>query len=62
MLGVNLDWMELRDFLPPHADPRLRVRRWPPALSRRWNWRGWARRNCAGEQVFGPLMLRRDQG
>ncbi|MFN5780259.1 MAG: segregation and condensation protein A, partial [Novosphingobium sp.] len=24
MLGVNLDWMELRDFLPPHADPKLR--------------------------------------
>ena len=24
MLGVTLDWMELRDFLPPHAEPRLR--------------------------------------
>ena len=24
MLGVSLDWLELRDFLPPHADPRLR--------------------------------------
>ena len=24
MLGVNLDWMDLRDFLPPHADPKLR--------------------------------------
>ena len=24
MLGVALDWMELRDFLPPHAEPRLR--------------------------------------
>ena len=24
MLGVTLDWMELQEFLPPHADPRLR--------------------------------------
>ena len=24
MLGVTLDWMELRQFLPPHAEPRLR--------------------------------------
>jgi segregation and condensation protein A len=24
MLGVTLDWIELRQFLPPHAEPRLR--------------------------------------
>ncbi len=24
MLGVTLDWMDLRDFLPPHAEPALR--------------------------------------
>ncbi len=27
MLGVTLEWMELRDFLPPHAEPRLRTLR-----------------------------------
>lgn len=24
MLGVTLEWMEIRDFLPPHATPELR--------------------------------------
>ncbi|MFM7349969.1 MAG: segregation and condensation protein A [Erythrobacter sp.] len=24
MLGVTLEWMEIRDFLPPHASPALR--------------------------------------
>jgi segregation and condensation protein A len=24
MLGVTLEWMEIRDFLPPHASPELK--------------------------------------
>ena len=24
MIGVTLDWMDLRDFLPKHAEPALR--------------------------------------
>jgi segregation and condensation protein A len=64
MLGVTLDWMELRDFLPPShdpgwAEPRLRARRWHPASSPRSNWRGTGKAELAQEETFGPLRLRR---
>jgi segregation and condensation protein A len=61
MLGVTLDWMELRDFLPPHSDPRLRVRRSPPASSPRWNWPSGAGGAAAGG-AFGPMHIRRVSG
>ena len=59
MLGVTLDWLELRAFLPWHADPRLRrsalASSFVAALEL-------ARRGTAElrqDESFGPLHLRR---
>ena len=60
MLGVTLDWMELRDFpAAPMPSRGCGDRRWLPASSPRWNWRGWAGRKSRQEEIFGPLHLRR---
>ncbi len=58
LLGVQLDWMELRDFLPPHADPRLRRSALASSFVAALELARLGKAELAQEQVFGPLMLR----
>jgi segregation and condensation protein A len=58
MLGVNLDWMELQDFLPPHADARLRRSALASSFVAALELARRGKAELAQEQVFGPLMLR----
>lgn len=58
MLGVALDWMELRDFLPPHADPRLRRSALASSFVAALELARLGKAELAQEQVFGPLRLR----
>ena len=59
MLGVHLDWMELRDFLPPHADPRLRRSALASSFVAALELARLGRAELAQDDVFGPLHLRR---
>jgi segregation and condensation protein A len=58
MLGVNIDWMELRDFLPPHADPRLRRSALASSFVAALELARLGKAELAQEHVFGPLRLR----
>lgn len=58
MLGVNLDWMELKDFLPPHADPKLRKSALASSFVAALELARLGKAELRQEEVFGPLMLR----
>ena len=58
MLGVKLEWMELAEFLPPHADPRLRRSALASSFVAALELARTGKAELAQEQVFGPLMLR----
>lgn len=58
MLGVNIDWMELRDFLPPHADPQLRRSALASSFVAALELARLGKAELIQEEVFGPLMLR----
>ena len=58
MLGVTLDWIELQDFLPPHADPRLRRSALASSFVAALELARIGKAELAQESVFGPLMLR----
>ena len=58
MLGVNLDWMELRDFLPPHADPKLRRSAMASSFVAALELARLGKAELQQKQTFGPLMLR----
>jgi segregation and condensation protein A len=59
MLGVTLEWMEIRDFLPPHASPELK--RSALGQFQRSNERRGKRGRAELEQdgAFAPLHIRR---
>ena len=59
MLGVTLDWMELRDFLPPHAEPRLRRSALASSFVAALELARMGKAELAQKEVFGPLRLRR---
>jgi segregation and condensation protein A len=59
MLGVTLDWMELREFLPPHADPRLKRSALASSFVAALELARLGKAELAQEEVFGPLRLRR---
>jgi len=59
MLGVTLEWMELRDFLPPHAEPRLRRSALASSFVAALELARLGRAEIAQEEVFGPMRLRR---
>ena len=59
MLGVTLDWMELRDFLPPHAEPRLRRSALASSFVAALELARMGKAELAQDEVFGPLRLRR---
>ncbi|MBS0482942.1 MAG: segregation/condensation protein A [Proteobacteria bacterium] len=58
MLGVNLDWMEIRAFLPPHADPRLRRSALASSFVAALELARLGKAELSQDEVFGPLMLR----
>jgi segregation and condensation protein A len=58
MLGVSLDWMELRDFLPPHADPRLRRSALASSFVAALELARTGRAELSQDEAFGPLRLR----
>ena len=58
MLGVNIDWMELKDFLPPHADPKLRRSALASSFVAALELARRGKAELQQEQTFGPLMLR----
>ena len=59
MLGVTLEWMELRDFLPPHAEPRLRKSALASSFVAALELARMGKAEIAQEEVFGPMRLRR---
>ncbi len=59
MLGVTLDWMELREFLPPHAEPRLRKSALASSFVAALELARLGRAELAQDDAFGPLRLRR---
>lgn len=60
MLGVTLDWMELRDFLPPHAKPGLRRSALASSFVAALELARLGKAELAQDEVFGPLRLRRN--
>ncbi|HUD27605.1 MAG TPA: ScpA family protein [Novosphingobium sp.] len=62
MLGVAIDWMDLRDFLPPAqdswADPRLRRSALASSFVAALELARTGRAEIAQDETFGPLRLR----
>ena len=59
MLGVKLDWMELRDFLPVQADARLKCSALASSFAAALELARLGRAEMRQEDAFGPLHLRR---
>lgn len=59
MLGVSLQWMELREFLPPHAEPRLRRSALASSFVAALELARLGRAELIQDEAFGPLRLRR---
>lgn len=58
MLGVTLEWLEIRDFLPPHADPRLRRSALASSFVAALELARLGKAELAQDHTFGPLRLR----
>ncbi|MEP7221474.1 MAG: ScpA family protein [Novosphingobium sp.] len=58
MLGVTMDWMELREFLPPHAEPRLRRSALASSFVAALELARLGKAELAQDETFGPLRLR----
>ena len=59
MLGVTLEWMELKDFLPPQADPRMRKSALASSFLAALELARLGRAELRQEEIFGPMHLRR---
>ena len=59
MLGVTLDWLELRDFLPRHEDVRLKRSALASSFVAALELARLGKAEMRQEEVFGPLHLRR---
>ncbi|WP_151975527.1 segregation and condensation protein A [Erythrobacter sp. EC-HK427] len=59
MLGVTLDWMELRSFLPANAEPRLRKSALASSFVAALELARMGKAEIRQEDAFGPLELRR---
>jgi len=62
MLGVTLDWLELRTFLPAGAEPRLRRSALASSFVAALELARLGRAEIRQEATFGPLHLRRVKG
>ncbi|MFZ9396145.1 MAG: segregation and condensation protein A [Erythrobacter sp.] len=59
MLGVSLDWMDLRDFLPPFAEPRLRKSALASSFVAALELARLGKAEIAQDEVFGAMRIRR---
>lgn len=59
MLGVTLEWMEIRDFLPTHAEPALRRSALASSFVAALELARLGRAEIAQEEPFAPLRIRR---
>lgn len=59
MLGVSLDWMELRSFLPAQAQPQLRKSALASSFVAALELARTGRAELRQEEIYGPLHLRR---
>ena len=59
MLGVTLDWIALEDFLPPHADRRLRRSALASSFVAALELARMGKAEIAQEEIFGTMKLRR---
>lgn len=59
MLGVRIDWTELREFLPPHAEPRLRRSALASSFVAALELARRGQAELRQDAAFGPLHLRR---
>jgi len=59
MLGVSLDWMELRSFLPGDAEPRLKKSALASSFLAALELAKQGKAEIRQEEIFGPLHLRR---
>ncbi|TIX51336.1 segregation and condensation protein A [Alteraurantiacibacter aquimixticola] len=59
MLGVTLDWMELRSFLPGDAEPRLKKSALASSFVAALELAKMGKAELRQEEIFGPLHLRR---
>jgi len=59
MLGVTLDWMELRDFMPKGAEPRLYRSALASSFVAALELARLGRAEIRQEEIFGPMHLRR---
>ncbi|MFM6932661.1 MAG: segregation and condensation protein A [Novosphingobium sp.] len=59
MLGVTLDWIELREFLPPHADAKLRKSALASSFVAALELARMGKAEMVQDETFGPLRLRR---
>ncbi len=58
MLGIKVGWTELRDFLPPSAEPRLRRSALASSFVAALELARRGKAELHQEEVFGPLHLR----
>jgi segregation and condensation protein A len=58
MLGVQLDWMDLREFLPPYAEGRLRRSALASSFVAALELARLGKAELAQDEAFGPLRLR----
>ncbi|MGJ8606319.1 MAG: segregation and condensation protein A [Marivita sp.] len=59
MLGVTLEWMEIRDFLPKHAEPALRKSALASSFVAALELARLGRAELAQEEAYAPLRIRR---
>ncbi len=59
MLGVTLEWMEIRDFLPPHASPELKRSALASSFVAALELAKRGRAELAQDGAFTPLRIRR---
>lgn len=59
MLGVTLDWMDIRDFLPKHAGPELRKSALASSFVAALELTRIGKAELEQEAAFEPLRIRR---
>ncbi len=59
MLGVTLDWLEIRDFLPPRAEPELRKSALASSFVAMLELAKTGRAELSQDEAYGPLRIRR---
>lgn len=59
MLGVTLDWMEIRDFLPPKAGPELRRSALASSFVAALELARLGKAELEQEEAYAPLRIRR---